>query len=203
MNVAGAPAELKRQENKEDDNWDYKEDRRVYEEKTTATELHLAVGKIADAIVGTVTAMASGGTLAPFLLKSLRGAVVNASWSASDKRDKLVKKEIGEKVMVFIEIDKFSQSSNKGLMGSTRSTLNVKADTKFLVATALNDAAIRKLQNMKRAQMADKLNYIKEAQLWSAKEEEKAKNGGKGGGKIDRDRTECTFCQRTELCHIM
>ena len=195
MNVAGAPAALNRQENKEDDNWDYKEDRRVYEEETTATELHLAVGKIADAIVGTVTAMASGGTLAPFLLKSLRGAVVNASWSASDKRDKLVKKEIGEKVMVFIEIDKFSQSSNKGLMGSTRSTLNVKADTKFLVATALNDAAIRKLQIMKRAQMADKLKYIQDAQLWSAKKEENAK--------FKRERTECTFCQRTELCLMM
>ena len=197
MNVAGAPAALKRQESKLDDNWDYKEDRRVYEEETTATELHLAVGKIADAIVSTVTTMASGGAFTPFLLKSLRGAVVNAGWSATDQRDKLIKKEFGNNVCLYIEIDKMTRSTEKKLMGSTRKSLVLKADTKFLMMTALNAAAKRELKQMKDNQAKDKLKYIKKTPGWSQE--------GREDANLQQQQNEsvCAICTVDGMCVIL
>ena len=177
-----------------DDNWDYREERRVYEEDTTATELNIAVGKIADAIVGTVTAMASGGALAPLLLKSLRDTVVSAGWSSTDKRDKLVKKVFGRNVCIYLEIDKITQTTNKKVMGSTRSSLHLCADTKFLMMTALNKLAKEQLHDMKAKEAEDKLQYINAADGWRAEQKRKIKDG---------DRIESTFCQRSEMCSIM
>ena len=197
VNVTVAPAALKPQESKEDDNWDYKEETRVFKEETTETHLHLAVGKIADAIVGTVTSMATGGALAPYLLKSLKDTVVSAGWGASDKRDKLVKKLFGENRLLYIEIEKVSRYTHKEAMGSKRSKLMLEADTKLLMMTALNKATKRELRNMKHRQAQDKLKYINESKGWSDKREEKVRSGG------NVDKTESTFCKRTELCLMM
>ena len=197
LNVAGAPAELKPQESKAEDNWDYKEETRVFTEDTTRTDLHLAVGRIADAIVGVVAGMASGGALGPYLLKSLKDTVVSAGWGSSDKRDKLVKKLFGTDILLYIEIEKICRTSDKKAMGSTRSTLYVEADTKLLMMKALNEATKEQLRNMKQHQATDKLKYINESKGWSDKREEKVKSGGNG------DNAERAFCKGSELCNIL
>ena len=197
VNVAGAPAMLKRQESKVDDNWDYKEETRVFTEDTTQTDLHLAVGKIADAIVGVVAGMASGEALGPYLLKSLKDTVVSAGWGSSDKRDKLVKKLFGNDILLYIEIEKICRSSNKKAMGSTRNTLNLEADTKLLMMRALNKATKEQLRNMKQHQAMDKLKYITESKGWRDKREEKVKS------RMNADNAECLLCQRSELCNIL
>ena len=153
-------------ESKLDDNWEYREETRVYEEKTTRTDLNIAVEKIADAIVGTVSAMATGGALAPVLIKSMKNVVISASWGQINKNEKVVKKLFGSNVCIYLEIDRITRSTNENLMCASCETLHIYVSTKFVFMTAKSQISMKELLEMKAKQAKDKLDYMNAAPGW-------------------------------------
>ena len=203
--TATAAAALQRQKNKDKDNWYLRRDRNTYEEFSSYGEVKIAAGEIAKAIGGAISAVASGGALSGVLTKQLTNVVVNAGWSSMEKEERVVKQIFDEDVCIFLEITKSTKSTNKELMGSSTNNVLLSADTKFSYMKAKTAWAKTELRKMQNDHAEDTLQYINGLPGWSASGSEAmagGMNGGKGGGKIDRDRAECLFCQRSE-CHIL
>ena len=196
------PDELKEEESQFVDDWDYEESRQIFEEDTRQTTLEVAVGKIATAVVGAVTTVATGGAAAPALVGSIKNVVLNAGWSQSDKKDKIVKKVFHQNVCIYLEIHTSTKMDTKNAMGSSKQTTYLRADTKFTVMTAKSNTAMKKLKAMKLKQVEDKQKYIDSRDGWcdeqtpderKQKEEENANfQKQKKVGRADR---EASFCE--------
>ena len=132
--------------------------------------------------------------MGPALFPGLKNVVLNAGWSQSDKKDKIVKKVFHKNVVIYLEIWTSTKSDSKSAMGSSKQTTYLRADTKFTVMTAKSNAALNELKSMKAKQIDDKRNYINSRDGWCdertpderEREEERRQR---------KDRSEASLCE--------
>merc|ERR1712228_409244 len=64
--------------------------KRTFTQKSESKDISVPVGKIANALVVSIGAVASGGSLAPLLIPQLKDAVINASWEDNETNEDIV-----------------------------------------------------------------------------------------------------------------
>eukprot|EP01084_Bolivina_argentea_P229779 387736_1 len=130
-----------------------------FQEKTKTTEINIAVGKIADLIVGAVGAYASGGVLLPKLGTQLKNAVVNVRWSESEKNESIVDHFFEKNCYLFISIERKCKQKDKKLLTTSKS-ITIVAKTKMLYMEAKNPTAQKVLEERARSQAKNALEWI-------------------------------------------
>ena len=140
--------------------------------------MDIAVDKIAKGVAALVSSVASSGALAPVLIESLKGVVLNVSWSKTNEAEKIVDKVFGEDTIIYLTIDKLTRSNTKGVMTFSKSSLHLSAKTYIQYITAKNDAAKNDLKKMKAQYVKSKLDWFnqkdtKQDQQIEGKEEER------------------------------
>jgi len=154
--------------------------RRVYSEKEESTDISIPVGKIAQSLVSSISAVTSGGALMPLIAVQLKDAVVNASWSTGKSIENINEHFYEGNVYVFVEIKRKVEESKRAFGVFGKKSISVEAETYFFYLEAANSAAKEELDRMQRKEVMDAMKYIENRQGWAqimgTSEEKKQEN---------------------------
>lgn len=140
-----------------------------FNETERSTNISIAVDKIANLVVSSLTAVASSGLMSSGLLESLKGIVVNAGWTQKCCQKKTAKHFHEGDIYIFLQLTKSVNSENVGCMIWQTDNITISGETKILYMEAGNDMARKELAVMKRKRAEDVFSFINNLSGWSGK----------------------------------
>lgn len=135
-----------------------------FDEETTKTDVHIAVGKIAKAVAASAATLATGGAVPAVLAAGLEDVVINAGWSASDKEETINHQLFDENGVLYLELKKRVSSVSTGICCWKQEKILIQASTKVYHTKAVSTAAKKELKAMHNKKVKADLNYISKAQ---------------------------------------
>ena len=153
------------------DDMDYSAKRRVFKQNTEQMELNVAVDKIAKAIVGVVSVMATGGSLAPVLLQGVEHFVLTAVWSKTDESSKIEEDFFEEDVYIHLEIHKSTLTRAEGCAGCSKQSFYLTADTRLIYMRAKTNVGRGRILDIKNNQIDGGVEYVNKKETWCEEDE--------------------------------
>merc|ERR1712228_1016157 len=115
--------------------------KRTFTQKSESKDISVPVGKIANALVVSIGAVASGGSLAPLLIPQLKDAVINASWEDNETNEDIVEHFFDGNTYIFVKIERETTKKGKSFGVFGKKKIAIKAKTNYFYVEAENDSA--------------------------------------------------------------